>query len=33
MMKKALFMLAAVASASALFAADKPKTNLGKLYE
>ena len=33
MMKKALFMLAAAASVSALFAADKPKTSLGKLYE
>ena len=33
MMKKALFMLAAAASVTALFAADIPKTNLGKLYE
>lgn len=33
MMKKALLMLAAAASVSALFAADKPKTSLGKLYE
>ena len=33
MMKKALFMLAAAASVTALFAADTPKTNLGKLYE
>lgn len=33
MMKKTLFMLAAAASATALFAADTPKTNLGKLYE
>ena len=33
MMKKALLMLAAAASVSALFAADSPKTNLGKLYE
>ena len=33
MMKKALFMLAAATAASALFAADTPKTNLGKLYE
>ena len=33
MMKKALLMLAAAASVSALFAADTPKTNLGKLYE
>lgn len=33
MMKKALFMLAAAMSITALFAADKPKTNLGKLYE
>ena len=33
MMKKALFVLAAAASVSALFAADTPKTNLGKLYE
>lgn len=32
-MKKALLMLAAAASVSALFAADKPKTSLGKLYE
>ncbi len=33
MMKKALFVLAAAMSASVLFAADTPKTNLGKLYE
>ena len=33
MMKKALFMFAAAVSVSALFAADTPKTNLGKLYE
>ncbi len=33
MMKKALFVLAAAVSVSALFAADTPKTNLGKLYE
>ena len=33
MMKKALIVLAAAASVSALFAADTPKTNLGKLYE
>ena len=33
MMKKALFMFAAALSVSALFAADTPKTNLGKLYE
>ena len=33
MMKKALFALAAAASVTALFAADTPKTNLGKLYE
>ena len=33
MMKKALLMLAAAASVTALFAADTPKTNLGKLYE
>ena len=33
MMKKALFVLAAAASVTALFAADTPKTNLGKLYE
>ena len=33
MMKKALLMLAAAASVSALFAADTPKTNLAKLYE
>jgi len=33
MMKKALLMFAAAASAAALFAADTPKTNLAKLYE
>jgi len=33
MMKKALIMFAAAVSVSALFAADTPKTNLGKLYE
>ena len=33
MLKKTLLMLAAAASVSALFAADTPKTNLGKLYE
>ena len=33
MMKKALFLLAAAASVTALFAADTPKSNLGKLYE
>ena len=32
-MKKTALILAAAASAAALFAADKPKTNLGKLYE
>ena len=32
-MKKALLLLAAAASATALFAADAPKTNLAKLYE
>ena len=33
MMKKILLMFAAAATVSALFAADPPKTNLGKLYE
>ena len=33
MMKKALLLLAAAASATAVFAADIPKTNLSKLYE
>ena len=33
MMKKVLLMFAAAATVSALFAADVPKTNLGKLYE
>ena len=32
-MKKTALILAAAASAAALFAADKPKTNLSKLYE
>ena len=33
MMKKAMLLLAAAASATAIFAADIPKTNLSKLYE
>ena len=33
MMKKVLLMFAAAAAVSELFAADTPKTNLGKLYE